>query len=252
MRFLRAIQSVVLVLFLFAVAGCDRCEQAERVCCPCEAPRPTTSTVSGTITYEFDPPPLKLIQIPGGGQVIDERLIVNPANRGIQNAIVRIMVEDKSPAPVVETPPTINMKGFCFSPHVVLVAPSSDVVFLNPDRVLHNIHGLPYDVVNKETNRMIHQQRASWSYGAMNLAAPEIIEITDDIYSWMRCFIVVHDPRYAAISDANGKFEIKDIPAGRYKVNVYQESCGMLNFDLDARPGKTEQLDIIMRKQRRH
>ena len=45
----------------------------------------------------------------------------------------------------------------------------------------------------------------------------------------MVAYWVILDHPYAAISDENGNFEIKDLPVGTHEFNVWQESAGYLD-----------------------
>jgi hypothetical protein len=42
----------------------------------------------------------------------------------------------------------------------------------------------------------------------------------------MSARLAVYDHPYFAITDADGKFEIKNAPAGNYRLKVYHESVG--------------------------
>jgi hypothetical protein len=46
------------------------------------------------------------------------------------------------------------------------------------------------------------------------------------IHDWMRGYVRVFDHPYFAVTDANGRFEIKDAPAGNWRLVVWQESVG--------------------------
>jgi hypothetical protein len=58
-------------------------------------------------------------------------------------------------------------------------------------------------------------------------ARPEImIRVKCDIHSWMRAWIGVVDNPYFAVTGADGKFEIGNVPAGEYTLEAWQEVLG--------------------------
>src|SRR5207248_5945579 len=52
------------------------------------------------------------------------------------------------------------------------------------------------------------------------------IAISCNIHPWMKGWIRVFDHPYFAVTDENGKFEIKNAPAGKLKVVYWQEKVG--------------------------
>ena len=113
-----------------------------------------------------------------------------------------------------------------FTPHVIIVAPNTDLTILNPDPVNHNVHTIPYDFLNPPQNMTQGPSMPKLTYKAAWLKQEEIIEVQCNIHPWMKGLIVCHDPRYAAVTGADGSFEIKDVPPGKYKVAIFQEKLG--------------------------
>ena len=67
--------------------------------------------------------------------------------------------------------------------------------------------------------RLIHQ--VGWSVEMQELVADRFpITVSCTIHPWMRAWIRVFDHPYYAVTDDNGHFEIKDAPAGEYRLVV--------------------------------
>jgi hypothetical protein len=62
------------------------------------------------------------------------------------------------------------------------------------------------------------------------LAIPERLpaKITCPIHAWMVGYMVVKDHPYAAVTDAEGKFELKNLPAGEWTIRVWHEKPGYI------------------------
>jgi len=63
---------------------------------------------------------------------------------------------------------------------------------------------------------------------------PEIrpFPVKCDMHTWMSAYWLVLDHPYAAVSDADGRFKIIDLPAGRYDFMVWHERAGLIRRDL--------------------
>ena len=63
---------------------------------------------------------------------------------------------------------------------------------------------------------------------------------------------VVLDHPYAAITDADGKFRIENLPVGKHDFIVWQERAGYLEkkFTVDVRPGENPVVDLKYGAQR--
>ncbi len=46
------------------------------------------------------------------------------------------------------------------------------------------------------------------------------------IHKWMNCWVRVFDHPYFAVTNEKGEFVIKDAPAGKFRLVVWQESVG--------------------------
>ena len=60
------------------------------------------------------------------------------------------------------------------------------------------------------------------------------------IHGWMKGFIWVFDNPYFAVTDADGKFEIKNAPSGPVNLVVWQEEAG---YGEGGKNGKTIQIN---------
>ena len=89
----------------------------------------------------------------------------------------------------------------------------------NSDPLLHNVHGLPF--TNREFNRA---QPVKGQIDRFKLTLPEVpVMIKCEVHPWMRTWACVVDNPFYAVTDAAGKFEIKNLPTGKYKLGVWHE-----------------------------
>ena len=119
-------------------------------------------------------------------------------------------------------PVIIDQKGCNYSPHIVGVMVGQPVKILNPDGTLHNIHAMPK--VNAEFNMAMPKFRTEVTKSFDK--AEFMFSIKCDVHPWMGAWVSVMPNPFFAITAANGKFEIKDLPDGTYTVEAWHEKLG--------------------------
>jgi len=207
-------------------------------------------SLKGTVKYDGDVPPPVMKDVPEKDQadckcktVADENLVVDKATKGLKWAIIRIQNAKPKDAPPKAEKYQLDQKSCTFTPHVVIVPPETDLTVLNPDKIMHNIHTYPFDSEDASQNTAT---LTDLTYKAKWLKDADLIEVKCDIHTWMHGYIVCHDPRYCAVSGADGTFEIKNLPPGKYKLNVWHEKFGNYmkkeTIDVEIKPGATTDL----------
>jgi hypothetical protein len=75
------------------------------------------------------------------------------------------------------------------------------------------------------------------------VARPIPMQVKCDIHPWMGGKIAVLKNPYFAVTDEDGKFEIKDAPAGTYRLVMWHESKGWVIGDTEP-SGKGKEITI--------
>ncbi len=204
-------------------------------------------TVRATVIYDGqapEPKPLKTWDADcKRKEVINESLVVDTDTKAIKWTIVRIMVDPKSVAPTPDSSIEIDQKECKYTPHVVIAAPGQRVKLLNPDGISHNPHVLDSPVM-QYTDTLDQRSEIIKEH----LKDPGIYRLRCDVHTCMAGLIVVHDPRYCAVTGADGKFEIKNVPPGKYTLKVFHEKCGEKTLNIDVKSGVVTDLGTIPMK----
>ena len=203
-------------------------------------------TIEGIVVYRGDVPtkkiiPSKNVETCGGPR--EEPMIRVGADQAVESAVVYLVGVAKGKAwPEQGKPPELDNVKCRFEPEVQVIAPGRlDVV--NGDPVLHNTHGY-YD---KRT--------------AFNLALPNegqripvelkragTVRVDCDAHGWMEGWIYVVDNPYYAITGADGKFTINDVPPGDYKLVAVQSFTGPIEMPVTVKGGESTKLEIELKK----
>jgi plastocyanin len=113
-------------------------------------------------------------------------------------------------------PLVIDQKGCEYTPYVAACQTGQKIVVKNSDPVLHNVHATPANTAagNKEDNKA---QMAGGPDLNFVFPAPEnFLRFKCDVHPWMFSYINVVDHPYFAVTGKDGKFTIKNVPAGKY------------------------------------
>lgn len=207
-------------------------------------------TLKGSVKVDGELPPLAPIPVDPAKaagckcQNVPNPLAVDPATKGIQWVAIRIMGV-AAPAPAAPfAMPVIDQAGCTYAPRTVIAPVGGSVDFLNPEAIAHAIMLSPMDDANEGTNqgmpanlpRMTIKKKGCFAAEGAHLllCAP---------HGWMKGLVIVHDPRFVTVTPADGSFEIKDVPPGKYTVNVTHESFEK-TIDVEIKAGEVTPLDV--------
>ena len=201
-------------------------------------------TISGTVKYDGTAPKPKTLEVTKDKEVcglkphFDEDLVVGDGG-GIQNAVVIVKGAkgDMKPGEV-----KFDQNGCRYEPHVLAFPAGSTVDIVNSDGILHNIH--TYSTANPSFNMAQPKFKKEIK---KQVDKPEVIKVTCDAHSWMHGWWVSTDTPYFAVTDDKGNYTIKDVPAGSYTVEVWQEKLGTSDEKADVKDGGTATTNFTMK-----
>lgn len=186
-----------------------------------------------------------------GERVRDETLIVSSGNDGLRNAVVSVdsvAAQELKPSEI-----SIDNDKCLFSPHVQTAQRGGVLLVKSNDDVLHNTHlfwqGKVDDkVIEKTVLNLSLPMKGSEKKSKRPLLREGLLSVKCDAHEWMSGYILVFDHPYAAVTDEQGAFEIKDVPAGTYKLKVWHEKLGEAEKEVTVRAGDTAEVNFIYTK----
>ena len=137
-------------------------------------------------------------------------------------ADVLVYLKDAPKAPVAGPTPLLDQKNCMYDPYIWAVGVGQEFKVRNSDAVLHNVHATPK--VNAEFNlgQPLQGQESTQSF-----SKPEImIRVKCDVHPWMFTYVSAMEHPYFAVTDKDGKFNIKNVPAGKYTLVVVHRKAG--------------------------
>ena len=263
---------VVVLLFMLILLGCETSDRAvveapgdgpaamevssltdaqgERNSSPEAASQPVAKEVtagwgnlSGTFIYDGDPPPPKKLRITQDmalctrHDVFDESLVVNKENSGLANTIV--FLYQKRASDLLPIHPSYDATATAkvtldnvkcrFQPHVLVLRTSQILVVGNLDEVGHNTK---IDTFNNPPINPMSPAGSTFEY-RFGEAELRPAKVSCSIHPWMSARVFLRDDPYFAVTDKNGKFEIKNLPIGDWQFQVWHERGTISEVTLD-------------------
>ena len=116
----------------------------------------------------------------------------------------------------------VNQKKSMFRPRVQGILIGQEVFMRNSDPVIHNVRSLSSE--NRPFN--IGQPAGTPDRKKVFKDKEGPIELRCDFHPWMRAYLFVMEHPYFAVTDAQGRFTIKGLPAGSYTLSIWHEAFG--------------------------
>lgn len=146
------------------------------------------------------------------------------------------------PAPLSPVRARMHQANETFVPHILALVTGSTVDFPNDDRIYHNVFSLskpkPFDLGRYAAGRS----------KAVTFDRPGIVRVFCDIHSHMNAFILVFDHRFFAVTDADGRYRIDQVPPGTYRVTAWYEGIAVQTLRVSVPVGGTADLDFRLRQ----
>ncbi|MGB2867870.1 MAG: carboxypeptidase regulatory-like domain-containing protein [Bacteroidota bacterium] len=115
--------------------------------------------------------------------------------------------------------PKFDQKNLMFHPHVLPVLAGTTVDFLNSDDVLHNVFS-PEQCADKfNLGTWPKGQIRSYTFKTPGCAPVMLCNVHPE----MEAYVIVLETPYYAVSEKDGSYRIKDIPAGKYTLKIWHE-----------------------------
>ena len=154
------------------------------------------------------------------------------------NGVANVFVYLKSAPKGVSLPPLpterilFDQKVCRFLPHCLVVATGQPIAVLNDDSVPHNTH--TYPVKNDPVNQVVSGGEREGKLEIIYTRAEAVpLQVKCDYHTWMVAYHLPVDHPFAAVTDADGNFEIPNLPAGKHEFIVWHEAVGYVERKLE-------------------
>lgn len=153
--------------------------------------------------------------------VFGEEVVVNK-NGTLKNVLV--YVKDGLGGKKFDPPKekvVFDQVGCVYKPHVLGIMVGQELEILNSDPTLHNVHSL--SKANTSFNQAMPMKGMKLT---KKFDKVETFKVKCEVHPWMGAYIGVFNHPYFAVTDDNGNYTIKGLPAGEYTIETWHEKYG--------------------------
>jgi len=197
-------------------------------------------SVSGIImTNAKSPAPIHVTidQKVCGSDLPDEAVFVD-AQGHLANAVVTLVGLKRA----TTVDPVVTNEKCRFAPRVQLARPNAHVRTTSKDPMLHTTQA------QHDNGRAIFN--VALPVPGINMTKPigpaGVVRLSCNIHPWMRGWVIVSDDA-SAVSGADGRFSIADVPPGTYELRVWHESLSGAPQKITVVAGKPAVVNFALR-----
>lgn len=144
-----------------------------------------------------------------------------------------------APAPVAAPVARIVQRDLTFIPGLLPVRTGTRIEFPNEDPTYHNVFSF------SPTKRFdLGRYRADEEPPAQVFDRPGLVVLRCDIHKHMRAAILVLDTPHFVVTDADGRFELPDLPPGRHLLKAWLDSRTTLTLPVELVPGQELRVEL--------
>jgi plastocyanin len=135
----------------------------------------------------------------------------------------------------------MDQRNETFVPHVLAITTGTTVDFPNSDRIYHNVFSLsktqPFDLGRYAVGRS----------KSVRFDRPGIVRVFCDIHSHMSAFILVFSHPFFAVTTADGRYRIDNVPPGTYTLVAWNEGVTSESRPVIVGDGGVTEADFTLR-----
>jgi plastocyanin len=142
--------------------------------------------------------------------------------KGVKNSADAIIYIEKIAGKTFNPPKEhakMDQKNLRFHPHVLPILAGTTVDFLNSDDVLHNVFSPDPCADKMNLGTWPKGQTRSYTYKTAGCVTVMLCNVHPE----MEAYVLALETPYYAVSAADGTYEIKDVPPGKYELKIWHE-----------------------------
>ncbi len=147
-------------------------------------------------------------------------------NGGLANVFVYVKkgVEGKSFTAPADAKVILDQKGCWYYPHVSGIMVGQTLEIVNDDPVMHNVNAQPefnaaMPPTVKKMDKTFKKEKV-------------MFKLKCNVHPWMTSYVGILPHPYYAVTDKDGSFDIKGLPAGKYTIEAWHETLGSMTQEI--------------------
>jgi len=161
------------------------------------------------------------------------------ANKELADVIVMLKGVAPKAADASAPPVVMNQEGCLYVPQIVALQAGQKLVVKNSDPAtvpMHNVRinpTVPANVTASEGKLSLPQMSGGADITYTFPAAENFMKFQCDVHQWMFAWVTVVDNPYFAVTGKDGKFTIKNVLPGKYKIVALHRKASPTGVEKD-------------------
>jgi plastocyanin len=167
--------------------------------------------------------------------------------KGVKNSADAVIYIEKISGKTFNPPKEharMDQKNLKFHPHVLPILAGTTVDFLNSDDVLHNVFSPDQCADKMNLGTWPKGQTRSYTYKNPGCVTVMLCNVHPE----MEAYVLALETPFYAVSAADGKYEIKDVPAGKYELKIWHEKLKAQTINVDVPESGSVTIDFEIHK----
>jgi plastocyanin len=206
-----------------------------------EQPPLATGTITGTVRFTGKVPPAKKVTTTDGAVIEHNDLVVEPKSKGLRYVFVLVEGAPVQPKVKKAEPVVVDQRDMLFVPRVVAVRHGQAVRFDNSDLCNHSVQAVSTLAANQFNK-----------FTAPNNPLEHVFEVQKKpvvigcaLHGWMRAWVYVVPHSWFAVTDAEGRFRLNNVPAGKHTLSFVHPDSGLQERkDITVEKGQTATISV--------
>jgi plastocyanin len=210
----------------------------------------TVATLSGQVLVEGSIPPAEVIRMDGDPKcaaLVKEQhteYIVSNDGKTLANVFVYVK-EGLAPRlyPVPSNPVVFDQQQCRYVPRVIGVQVGQPIEIRNSDPLMHNVRAEGAINQTFDLGQPIQGMKTTRTFTTREVMVP----VKCQVHNWMRGYVGVLEHPYFAVTDANGRFSIANLPPGTYTIEAWHERVGTQTQQISVAAKDAKTLDFTFK-----
>ena len=211
-------------------------------------------TISGTVRLVGPPPTIPTV-LPKtdfdmcGSVARPTQSLLLGTNQTVRNVIVYLAgYTQNSAGNGTNDAIVIDQRDCEFVPRIQIARTGAPLILKNSDPILHVVRIDSMSSTNGQ--RMLLKAATPYAgyekvYQLANFREPTLLQVTSgNGHEWMAAYIAVLPHPWAALTDENGRFTLRNVPAGMHKIYVWHEVLGTMAREVRVNGDGTTTVDF--------
>ena len=170
-------------------------------------------------------------------------------NAGVRNAIVYLGgYAQADTGREASNPIVLDQRDCEFVPRIQIARSGAPLILKNSDPVLHVVRIDSMSGTNgQHTLLKVATPYAGYekTFQLANFREPTLLQVTSaNGHEWMAAYIAVLPHPWAALTDENGRFTLRNVPTGSHKIYAWHEVLGVLTGNVKLNGNHTATVDF--------